>query len=49
MRGSQAYTLRKASNMLMWGFIQATARKANVKSLVANDGTEFKILTFRTY
>jgi len=29
--------------------IQATAWEANVKSLVANEEIEFKILTFRTY
>jgi len=31
------------------GFIQITARGKNFKSLVANNKTEFKILTFRTY
>ena len=31
------------------GFTQTTARGANFKSLVANDETEVKILTFRTY
>jgi len=29
------------------GFIQATARVANVKSLVANDETGFKVLTLK--
>jgi hypothetical protein len=31
------------------GSIQVTAREANIKSLVTNDETELKILTFLTY
>ena len=31
------------------GPIQVTAWGANIKSLVSNDETEFKILTFLTY
>jgi len=48
MHGSQAYTLRKTSWTLIWGHTDHSTG-GNVRSLVANNETEFEILTFWAY
>jgi len=42
-------TLRKTARMFTWGSQRPMHGVANIKSLVANNTTEFKVLTFRTY
>jgi hypothetical protein len=42
-------TLRKTVRTLIWGSHRPMNRVANVKSLVANDKTRLKVLTFHTY
>ena len=40
---------RKTVRMLIWGSQRPMHGVANIRSLVANDETEFKVLTFQTY
>ena len=42
-------TLRKTIRMLIWGSQRPVNRVANIKSLVVNDETGFKVLTFQIY
>jgi hypothetical protein len=41
--------LRKTGRTLIWGSHRPQHTVANIKSLVANDETGFKVLTFHTY
>jgi hypothetical protein len=55
MNGIQAYTLRKTGRTHIWGSYRTqhvgrgAGGGARVRSLVANDETELKNLTFWTY